>query len=81
MNIKRNLCIVTLLLLVLISGCEAVQQGEITSPGELEAQEEANLPDVAQDEIDDKEAPLLLADIEPPPGSQTPITRENVLLI
>ena len=77
MNIKRNLCIVTLLLLVLISACKAVQPAEITSPGEPEAQKEASLPDDTHDEIEDQEAPPLLADVEPLPGSQTPITSEN----
>jgi len=77
MNIRKILCIVTLLLIVLITACKAVEPAEIISTGEPEAQQEATFPDIAQDEIEDLEEPSLLEDVEPPPGSQNLITREN----
>ena len=77
MNTRKILCIVTLLLLVLITSCEVIEPAEIVITDAPEEQEQAALPDVAQDEIEDQEEPSLLANLEPAPGSQTLITREN----
>ena len=79
MNIKRNLCIVTLLVVMLITACEVIESTEIVTTEAPQEQEETALPDVAQDEIEDQEEDPLLGNDEQPMESQTPTTTAKSL--
>ena len=79
MNTKKILCMVTLLLMTLITACEVVQTAEIISTEDPEGQEEAALTDVAQDENENQAALPLLGDVDPPMDSQTSTTNQNAL--
>ena len=80
MNTKKFFCIVSLLIIILITGCEAAQTTEIITSEDPEIKDAEAYSVIDEDEIDDQEEPSLPEEVgEPPIDSQDPLTNKNTL--
>ena len=79
MNKKRFSCIVTLLLLVLMTACETIQTTEISSSGDTEINDADVQSVIDEDEIADQEVDPLLVNDELPIESEILNTNQNAL--
>ena len=80
MNTKKFFCIVSLLLIILITACEAAQTTEIITSEDPEIKDAEAQPVIDEDEIDEQEESSLPEEVgEPPIDSQDPLTNKNTL--
>jgi len=79
MNIKRISCIVSLLLIILITACEAAQTTEIITSEDPENKDAEVQPLIEEDEIADQEEPSIPEDVEGSMDTQTNTSDQNAM--